>query len=207
MIARRIIAVDAVGVRAIAGPVTAAAVLYEDTAKEPTFVATDRRGRPVRYTLTEPAKIPDAMLAGVVAHIRRTALSVAQVQRPARVITNAKDAAWYAMGQAAARVTERVIHQNSATLQVRPDELEIYIPAGGHCPYALVGRVGQRPMIADWRRGAALILARAAHIDALNQLHDVFPEYDFATNRGNTSQTHLKAIRRYGHTPEHRGHS
>ena len=202
--ARLIISVDAAGVRAIAGPVTGAAVLYESSAVEPIFAVKNKHGELVRYSLTDPKKIPNSLIAGVVAHIRRTALSCAFVHRPARVVTTSKEAAWVAMGQAAARAAERAVHQNIAACQVGPEELEIHIPPGGHCPYILVGRIGQRHVAMDWRRGAAFILARAAHFDALNEIHRRFPQYDLLNNRGNTSQLHLKALRRYGRTPEHR---
>ena len=202
--ARLIISVDAVGVRAIAGPVTGAAVLYDAAALEPIFAVKNKRGELVRYSLLDPKAIPSALIPGIVAHIRKTALSCAYVHRPARMVTTSKEAAWTVMGQAAARAAERAVHQNLAACQVGPSELEIYIPTGGHCPYALVGRVGQRPVMRDWRRGAAFILAKAAHFDALNEMHARFPEYDFINNRGNTSQVHLKALRRYGRTPEHR---
>ena len=205
--ARLIISVDVAGVRAIAGPVTGAAVLYDSEAREPIFAMKNKRGELVRFSLREPKKIPNALIPGIVAHLRRTALSCAFVHRPARMVTTSKEAAWIAMGQAAARAAERAVHQNIALCQVGSDELEIHIPPGGHCPYALVGRVGQRPVTMDWRRGAAFILARAAHFDALNEIHRRFPQYDFPNNRGNTSQLHLKAIRRFGRTPEHRNHA
>lgn len=204
--ARLIISVDAAGIRAIAGPVTGAAVMYAADAVEPIFATRNKRGELVKYSLQEPKKIPASLIPGVVAHIRRTAVSCAFVHRPARIVMTSKDAAWIVMGQAAARAAERAVHQNIAACQVGSDELEIHIPPGGHCPYALVGRIGQRHVVMDWRRGAAFILAKAAHFDALNEIHLRFPRYDFLTNRGNTSQLHLKAIRRYGRTPEHRNH-
>lgn len=204
--ARLIISVDAAGIRAIAGPVTGAAVLYESTAPEPIFATKNKRGELTRYSLQEPRKIPNALIPGIVAHIRRTALSCAYVHRPARAVTTSKEAAWFAMGQAAARAAERAVHQNIAACRVGSEELEIHIPPGGHCPYALVGRIGQRPVTMDWRRGAAFVLARAAHYDALREIHLRFPQYDFLSNRGNLSIIHRKALRRYGRTPEHRNH-
>lgn len=205
--AQLIISVDAVGMRAIAGPVTAAAVLYDSAAREPVFAVRNKRGDLVRYSLQDHKKIPNALIPGIVAHIRRTAVSCAFVHRPARTVTTSKEASWHAMGQAAARAAERAVHQNIAACQVGTDELEIHIPPGGHCPYALVGRIGQRPVAMDWRRGAAAVLARSAHFDALQEIHARYPEYDFLNNRGNTSELHRKALRRYGRTPEHRNHA
>ena len=202
--ARLVISVDVVGTRAIAGPVTAAAVLYDENAQEPRFAVKNKRGELIYYSLCEPKKIPNVLVSGVVAYIRRTALSCAFVHRPARTVTTSKEAAWTAMGQAAARAAERAVHQNIAACQVGVAELEIHIPPGGHCPYALVGRIGQRPVETDWRRGAAFVLARAAHYDALYEIHARFPQYDFLNNRGNLSNLHRKALRRYGRTSEHR---
>jgi len=202
-VARLIIAVDAVGVRAIAGPLTAAAVLYDTATPEPVFEVADARG-PRRYSLCEPKKIPPLLLPHVVAHIRKTALSCTYVHRAPATITAPKATAWAAMGQAAARAAERAVHQNLAACQVGSDDLELYIPHGGHCPYVLVGRVGQRAVAVDWRRGAAYVIAREAHLRALRSLHERFPQYGFEQNTGHASRQHLKALRRYGRTTEHR---
>lgn len=200
--AKLIIAVDAVGVRAAAGPITCAAVLFDSATIEPRFTTSSAR---TPYTLLEPKKIPPLLLPHVVAHLKKVALSFACVYRDASLITNARDTSWEAMGQAAARCAERAVHTQRDALQVGTQALEIYIPPGGHCPYALVGRIGQRPVASDWRRGAAFILARAAHIEALQRLHKKYPQYEFDKNHGNLSVAHKKALRRFGRTPDHRG--
>lgn len=201
-----IISVEAVGQRAIAGPVTAAAVLFDAETREPRFQVEDtRRKTMVHYSLLEPKKIPAPLLPAVVAHVKKIAISFAAVHRSADLVENAREASWTAMGQAAARAAERAKHTDGSRVQVGTDALEIYIPPGGHCPYALVGRVGQRPVPSDWRRGAAFLLARAAHIDAMLQLHEQYPEYEFDKNHGNLSDAHRRALRRYGRTPGHRG--
>ncbi|MBA2706812.1 MAG: hypothetical protein H0U59_03290 [Gemmatimonadaceae bacterium] len=202
--AKLIIGVDAVGMRAIAGPIIGAAVLFDAKTTEPSYRAEDRRKVERWYSLRDPKKIPSTLLPHVAAHIKKMALSVAYVRRPVSEIDTPRESSWYVMGQAAARAAERAVHQNLSACQVGPEELEIYIPPGGHCPYSLVGRVGQRLAPGDWRRGAAFVLARAAHQATFRQLHERYPEYDFITNYGNTSQAHLKAIRRHGRSPEHR---
>lgn len=202
--AKLVIAVEAVGVRAIAGPITAAAVLFDTEIVEPRFEV--RTGpEATRYTLRDPKKIPPQLVPHVVAHLKKVVLSFACVHRPAELVAQAREAAWHVMGQAAARCAERAVHTQLSAIQVGSQELEIHIPPGGHCPYVLVGRVGQRPVLDDWRRGAAYILARAAHVEALNRLHEKYPQYEFDKNHGNTSIAHKKALRRFGRTPDHRG--
>ena len=67
--ARLIISVDVAGVRAIAGPVTGAAVLYDSEAREPIFAMKNKRGELVRFSLREPKKIPNALIPGIVAQL------------------------------------------------------------------------------------------------------------------------------------------
>jgi ribonuclease HII len=204
-VAKLIIAVDVVGVRAVAGPVVGAAVLFDATARETRFEVHDPRRGVQRYTLADPKKIPTSLLPHIVTHIKKTALSYATVQLPASEVSQGRDAAWLTMGRAAARCAERATHLASDSVRVGSEHLEIYIPTGGHCPYALVGRIGQRPMSTDWRRGAAYVLARVAHMDTMTRLHEQYPEYGFAVNQGNLTQDHKKALRRHGATAEHRG--
>lgn len=204
--AELIIAVDAVGIRALAGPITAAAILFARDAQEPKFEIHDplKETRSV-YTLDDPRKLPSTVLPLVVAHLKKMSLSFSCTHRSPGQIQNAREAAWDAMGQAAARCAERAIFTRRHEVQKGTDALEIYIPTGGHCPYALVGRIGQRPMATDWRRNAASVLAHAARTEVMHALHDKYPRYEFDKNQGNISKAHKLALRKYGRTPDHRG--
>jgi len=52
--------------------------------------------------------------------------------------------------------------------------------------------------------GAASIVAKVARDRLMEQYADVFPEYDFASNKGYGSAAHIAALKEYGPTPIHR---
>ena len=52
--------------------------------------------------------------------------------------------------------------------------------------------------------GAASIVAKVTRDRLMEQYADVFPEYDFASNKGYGSVAHIAALKEYGPTPIHR---
>ena len=52
--------------------------------------------------------------------------------------------------------------------------------------------------------GAASIVAKVTRDRMMEQYADVFAEYDFASNKGYGSATHIAALKQYGPTPIHR---
>ena len=52
--------------------------------------------------------------------------------------------------------------------------------------------------------GAASIVAKVTRDRLMEQYADVFPEYDFASNKGYGSAAHIVALKQYGPTPIHR---
>lgn len=51
---------------------------------------------------------------------------------------------------------------------------------------------------------AASILAKTARDAEMRELHQIFPQYDFARHKGYPTLVHLQAIQQYGVTPQHR---
>lgn len=51
---------------------------------------------------------------------------------------------------------------------------------------------------------AASVLAKVYRDNLMLKLHEEFPEYNFANNKGYPTKEHLAAIRKYGITPFHR---
>ncbi len=51
---------------------------------------------------------------------------------------------------------------------------------------------------------AASILAKTYRDDYMNRLHEEYPQYDWAGNKGYPTKKHREAIKRYGPTPYHR---
>lgn len=52
--------------------------------------------------------------------------------------------------------------------------------------------------------GAASIVAKVTRDHLMEQYAEVFPEYDFASNKGYGSVAHIAALKKYGPTPIHR---
>ena len=52
--------------------------------------------------------------------------------------------------------------------------------------------------------GAASIVAKVTRDRLMEQYADMFPEYDFASNKGYGSAAHIAALKEYGPTPIHR---
>lgn len=52
--------------------------------------------------------------------------------------------------------------------------------------------------------GAASIVAKVTRDRLMEQYADVFPEYDFASNKGYGSAAHIAVLKEYGPTPIHR---
>ena len=52
--------------------------------------------------------------------------------------------------------------------------------------------------------GAASIIAKVTRDRLMREYDKVFPEYDFASNKGYGSQAHIDALKKYGPTPIHR---
>lgn len=52
--------------------------------------------------------------------------------------------------------------------------------------------------------GAASIIAKVTRDRLMADYHKIFPEYDFAGNKGYGSSSHIEALKKYGPTPIHR---
>ncbi|MEJ5302856.1 MAG: ribonuclease HII [Bacteroidales bacterium] len=51
---------------------------------------------------------------------------------------------------------------------------------------------------------AASILAKTHRDEFVVKLHDLYPQYGWASNKGYATRTHVEAIRRFGYSPFHR---
>ena len=52
--------------------------------------------------------------------------------------------------------------------------------------------------------GAASIIAKVTRDRLMTEYSGIYPEYDFAGNKGYGSEAHIKALKKYGPTPIHR---
>ena len=170
--------VDEAGRGPLAGPVTAAAVILDPA-------------RPI-IGLADSKKLSPARRERLAEEIRAKSLAwalgradIAEIDR-----LNILQAALLAMQRAV------------AALSVAPDKVLV---DGNRCPKlvcpcaAIVKGDASVPAIS-----AASILAKVARDAELRDLHDRYPQYDFARHKGYPTAAHLAALRRHGPCPEHR---
>ena len=175
---RSIAGTDEVGRGCLAGPVVAAAVILDSNAALPGVNDSKQirlEHRPALFEL-----------------ITRHALAVGiGVVEPAIIDSiNILQASKLAMGQAVEMLARRpeVLLVDAVVI----DSLEL----------------PQLALIEGDRRSlsiaAASIVAKVYRDRLMESYHDVYPEYDFAHNRGYGTELHQEALRRFGPTPIHR---
>ncbi len=170
--------VDEAGRGPLAGPVVAAAVILDPT-------------RPM-IGLADSKKLSPARREHLATVIRAKALAwalgraeVAEIDR-----INILQASLLAMQRAV------------AALSMTPEQVLV---DGNRCPalacscQAIIKGDATVPAIS-----AASILAKVARDAELCQLHDRYPQYDFARHKGYPTAAHREALHRYGPCPEHR---
>lgn len=95
------------------------------------------------------------------------------------------------------------MHRAVDQLTLRPQHLLIdgnrFNPYPGIPHTAVVKGDGKYLSVA-----AASILAKTYRDDYMNRLHEEYPQYDWAGNKGYPTKKHREAIKRYGPTPYHR---
>lgn len=174
---RMIVGVDEVGRGALAGPVTAAAVLLGlgvinglDDSKKLSF-----KQRAEMY----PIIIEECLTYGV-AHA-----TPEEIER-----INILQATYIAMQRAVAEIV------------VVPDEVLVDGNSLPDLPYpstAIIGGDGKVPEIM-----AASVLAKVTRDRFMIELDKSYPQYGFASNKGYPTPEHLAALREHGSTPHHR---
>ena len=101
------------------------------------------------------------------------------------------------------RASFLAMHRALDSLSVRPEA--IIVDGNRFQPYhelpftTIVKGDGKYQAIA-----AASILAKTFRDDAMRALHEKYPVYDWATNKGYPTKHHREAIRQYGISPYHR---
>jgi len=170
--------IDEAGRGPLAGPVVAAAVVLDP--QRPIAGLRDSK----KLTATKREKIS--------AQIQHSALawSIAEASVGEIDSLNILQATMLAMQRA------------FATLSITPDTVLV---DGNRCPEllkparAIVGGDLKEPSIS-----AASILAKTARDQLMQQLHQLYPQYDFACHKGYPTRRHLELLKRYGASPEHR---
>lgn len=175
---RRIAGVDEVGRGPLAGPVVAAAVVF-DLAAIPPGLADSKRLSPARRVA----------LASEIHRSAAVGLGLADVAEIDAL--NILEASMLAMARAL------------AALPVVPDFALI---DGNRCPRGLCC-ASEAVVRGDARAvsiAAASIVAKVARDAMMAELDRIFPGYGWAINAGYPTPAHLGALRRLGVTPHHR---
>jgi ribonuclease HII len=174
---RLVAGTDEVGRGCLAGPVVAAAVIFD---------------HPTLFGVNDSKRLSPIDRAEICRHIMTRARAVAVGVVEPQVIDriNILQASKLAMSQAI------------ENLLPRPDAL--LLDAVGLETLELP----QLPIIAGDRRSvsiaAASIVAKVYRDQLMESYHVLYPDYDFANNRGYGTESHMEALRRFGPTPIHR---
>ncbi|MCX8023302.1 MAG: ribonuclease HII [Syntrophorhabdaceae bacterium] len=74
--------------------------------------------------------------------------------------------------------------------------------------YRILSHPESKPVVKGDRRcffiACASIIAKVTRDRIMDELHDLYPQYNFKKNKGYPTSEHLKAIKRYGPSPVHR---
>lgn len=170
--------VDEAGRGPLAGPVYAAAVILDDL--RPIAGLGDSK------KLSEKKR--DALAIEIRQHAAAWAIATASVTEIDEI--NILRASLLAMKRAV------------EALPLRPHEVLVdglYCPDTGILSRAIVNGDSSEAAIS-----AASILAKTARDTAMQQLHDVYPQYGFSVHKGYPTAAHLAALKLHGVSPEHR---
>ena len=170
--------VDEAGRGPLAGPVYAAAVILNDL-------------RPI-HGLADSKKLSekkrDALASEIKQHALAWAVATASVEEIDQI--NILRASLLAM--------QRAVEM----LHVRPQQVWV---DGLHCPNTgLPSRAIVQGDSSIAAISAASILAKTARDAAMLQLHDRYPQYNFAAHKGYPTAAHVAALALHGVSPEHR---
>ena len=97
----------------------------------------------------------------------------------------------------------KAMHKALALLTVKPEH--ILIDGNRFCPFQ---KIPHTCMVKGDSRfmsiAAASVLAKTYRDEYMERLHQEFPPYDWARNKGYPTRAHREAIRQHGITPHHR---
>jgi ribonuclease HII len=177
----RIAGTDEVGRGPLAGPVVAACVILPKTCDHTIFLDSKKTTEKQRYQL-------HAMLIAAGAHIGIGVIPPGTIDR-----INILQASLLAMKES--------VEQLAAAVDL-PD----FILVDGTCNVPV--NIPQETLIKGDNRSASIaaasIVAKITRDEIMADLHIIYPEYNFRSNKGYPTQEHRNAIIRHGPCPEHR---
>lgn len=174
----RIAGVDEVGRGCLAGPVVAAAVIPAPDRVVPGVDDSKRLKAADRRRLSE--------------EIRKSSLACAVVDVSPEVIDEIN----------ILQATKRAMRGALDALDPAPDCAVVDAVALEDLPYPCLSVVKGDSLA--YSVACASILAKEVRDRRMTELHDEYPQYDFASNKGYGAPAHLEALREFGPTPIHR---
>lgn len=172
--------VDEVGRGSLAGPIVAAAVVFSDY-----------------ENLAELEEIDDSKVLSKEKRLELDKLIKSKAHAHAIREVSVEEIEKYGIGAANIIAFDRALCQISGVEFALIDGRKF---RGFPYPYQCLEK-GESKSISI---AAASIIAKVYRDDLMERLHDQFPAYDFAKNKGYGSQRHWQAIEKYGPTPDHR---
>lgn len=186
-----VIGVDEAGRGCLAGPVIAAAVVFEwdDEMQR----ARRELKKLVRDSKTLPREVRREANELIRTHARAFAIGSSEADEIDRI--NILQATFVAMNQAVARVREQL------------PGLDMYILVDGN--KTIPGAGGMQQAIIDgdakiFSIAAASIVAKEHRDTLMEKIHEFYPAYNFAKHKGYGTLEHRKAIEEHGLSPVHR---
>jgi ribonuclease HII len=177
----RIAGTDEVGRGPLAGPVVAACVILPKTCDHTVFLDSKKTTEKQRYRL-------HAMLIAAGAPIGIGVIPPGTIDR-----INILQASLLAMKES--------VEQLAAA-----GDLPDFILVDGTCNVPV--NISQEALIKGDNRSASIaaasIVAKITRDEIMADLHTIYPEYNFRSNKGYPTQEHRNAIIRHGPCPEHR---
>lgn len=186
-----VIGVDEAGRGCLAGPVIAAAVVFEW--EESMQKARRELKKLVRDSKLLPREVRREANELIRTHARAFAVGSSEADEIDRI--NILQATFVAMNQAVNRVKEQL-----------PGE-DMFILVDGN--KTIPGAVGMQQAIIDgdakiFTIAAASIIAKEYRDSLMEKVHQMYPMYNFAQHKGYGTLEHRQAIERYGLSPVHR---
>lgn len=201
------ICVATAGDKAIAGPLTAAALVVSPDAPAPRFTWTNSVGRR-EQGVDNLDSVPSEVHEKVCRWFRRSAVSYGvAVGAPEQINTqNIRCVRQEILGRAIYRAVER-----AAVLlpdfHLTPDTTTVIVTGKDHVPAEFVGKVRQQLHTSRTTKPGFLhgahALAKDYRAGLMLAADRKYPEYQFAVNKGYASDHHKRALRVHGLSPYH----
>lgn len=201
-----IIGVDEAGRGALAGPLVVSATAFLREEERVTVTYKGLRGDVVVSAGDSKSYKNDTQREMLDQAIRQIAVMFTVIEKTSKEIDARLMGSVFpeAIKGAIARCIEQIVakgvYTNPADFLVMIDG-DIPTPRGIPCEVRSIVDGDKRV----WQIGAASIVAKVTRDARMIELHEKYPDYDFAQNKGYPVPTHKRLLKKHGPCPVHRG--